>query len=64
MKDEDFQLVLKQYKKENESNVVYLPNEQFKQLTDNPICISIRVGDTWYMRESDRNYGKRGGVDR
>lgn len=64
MKEEDFEILLKQYRKESGSEVVYLPDHQFKRLEDNPICHSVRVGNTWYMRESDRNYGKRGGVDR
>lgn len=54
MKDEDFEKVLQQYHKTQVANVVYLPDYQFKQLSDNSICQSIKVGDTWYVREGDK----------
>jgi hypothetical protein len=53
MKDEDFKKVLELHET-SVANVVYLPDYQFKQLSDNPICQSVKVGDIWYVRESDK----------
>ena len=55
MKDEDFNKVLQAHR-ERCHDPVFLPDHQFKQLTDNPMCISIKVGCVWYMRECDMEY--------